>query len=120
MHAYNLSKPFHPKGEGAGYILTFNPCIGGPVASPVRVYVAGDTDRIPEMAQYKCDIAILPVGGTYTMDMAEAAEAVADIKPKIVIPYHCNYLSELKVDLNLFKQMVAEKAKGVDVRILTP
>ncbi len=120
VHAYNTNKPFHPKGEGAGYILTFNPCIGGPAASPVRVYVAGDTDRIPEMANYRCDIAILPVGGTYTMTMEEAAEAVAVIMPKIVIPYHCNYLSDLKVDLSLFKAMVAEKAKGVDVRILTP
>ena len=115
VHAYNSNKPYHPKGEGAGYILSF------PVqAGTLRIYVAGDTDRIPEMASYKCDVAILPVGGTYTMDMEEAAAAVVDIKPKVVIPYHCNYLSESKVDLNLFKQLVAEKAKGVDVRILAP
>jgi L-ascorbate metabolism protein UlaG (beta-lactamase superfamily) len=115
VHAYNIGKPFHPKGEGAGYIFSFATSAG-----TLRIYVAGDTDRIPEMTSYKCDVAILPVGGTYTMDMEEAASAVVDIKPKVVIPYHCNYLSDTKVDLTLFKQMAAEKAKGVDVRILAP
>ena len=115
VHAYNMSKPYHPKGEGAGYIISF------PVqAGALRIYVAGDTDRIPEMTGYKCDVAILPVGGTYTMDLEEAVAAVSDIKPKVVIPYHCNYLSEMKVDLALFKQKVAETSKGVDVRILAP
>ncbi len=140
VHAYNPSKPYHPQGFGAGYILSFAPpastSIGsgepmmrqgahsalsaGAARPPVRVYVAGDTDHIPEMKNYKCDIAFLPIGGTYTMDIAEAAKAVADIRPKIVIPYHYNYLDATKADAGAFKQAVEALAPGTDVRILTP
>jgi len=84
--AYNVNKfrspgvPFHPKPAGhVGYVVT---------VAGERVYFAGDTDHIPEMAGLRCDVALLPVGGTYTMDAAEAAQAAADINPKIVIPMH--------------------------------
>ena len=112
VQAYNPSKQFHPRGTGVGYILAFGS------SPPVRVYVAGDTDRIQEMAGYKCDVAILPIGGTYTMDMAEAASAVADIKPKVVVPYHYNYLSDLRIDPAEFKRLVAQSSPSTDVRIL--
>lgn len=115
VDAYNIGKPFHPRGEGAGYILSF-----GPRDKPVRVYIAGDTDKIDEMATFRCDVAFLPIGGHYTMDAAQAAEAVALIKPKVVVPYHYNYLGETKADAAQFRQMVMEKSPGVDVRILTP
>ena len=80
--AYNIGedKPWHKKEYGhLGFIVTIQ---------GERIYHAGDTDRIPEMAQIRCDVALLPIGGYYTMDMKEAAQAAADIKPKIVVPMH--------------------------------
>ncbi len=84
--AYNFKRfrspgnPCHPKGLGVGYLLT----IGGKT-----IYHAGDTDFIPEMKDLKSiDLALLPTGGTYTMDNQEATEAILTIKPKYVIPMH--------------------------------
>lgn len=78
--AYNVTKSYHPKAAGwLGFIVVW----GGE-----RLYFAGDTDRIPEMADIRCDVALLPVGGTYTMDVQEAAQAAADIKPRVVVPMH--------------------------------
>lgn len=78
--AYNIGKSFHPKSDGNnGYILTVD---------GTRVYHAGDTDRIPEMKNIKTDIAMLPIGGTYTMDAAEAALAAEDMKVPLLIPMH--------------------------------
>ena len=53
-----------------------------------RLYFAGDTDHIPEMSDIRCDVALLPVGGTYTMDAEKAAQAATDIRPKIAVPMH--------------------------------
>jgi len=78
--AYNVGKRFHPKrAQHVGFIVT----LGGE-----SIYFAGDTDHIPEMRDIHCDVALLPVGGTYTMDAAEAAQAAADIKPKVAVPMH--------------------------------
>jgi L-ascorbate metabolism protein UlaG (beta-lactamase superfamily) len=78
--SYNTNKPNHPKKAGnVGYVLT----IGGR-----RIYHAGDTDVIPEMADIRCDVALLPVGGKYTMDAQEAIEAVKMIRPQVVVPMH--------------------------------
>ncbi len=80
MPAYNPTKKFHPKNAGyVGYIITLN---------NRRIYHSGDTDLIPEMAQVKADIALLPVSGTYVMTAAEAAEAANTIKPALAIPMH--------------------------------
>lgn len=115
VHAYNKNKDFHPKGEGAGFILNF------PTAKEtIRIYVAGDTDLIDEMKNYNCDVAILPIGGTYTMNPDEAAQAVATIKPKVAIPYHYNYLDETKADPNHFSQMAQMLCPQTLVRILMP
>jgi len=112
VDAYNIGKQFHKKGEGAGYIVRFRTC---------GVYIAGDTDNIPEMKGCKCDIAIVPIGGTYTMNYSEAADAIAAISPKIAIPYHYNYLAETKADPSQFRLQVEAKTNGkVDVRILLP
>ncbi len=78
--AYNVTKSHHPKTAGnLGFIVM----VGGE-----RLYFAGDTDRIPEMANITCDVALLPVGGTYTMNAEEAAQAAADIKPVVAVPMH--------------------------------
>ncbi len=78
--AYNIGKKFHPKENNwEGYIIEID---------GVKIYQAGDTDRIPEMKEISCDIALLPVGGTYTMDPEEAAGAAADVKAKIAVPIH--------------------------------
>lgn len=78
--AYNTDKKFHTRDRGwVGFIFT----LGGR-----RIYIAGDTDRIPEMKSVKCDVALLPVSGTYVMTAEEAVQAALDIKPKVAIPMH--------------------------------
>ena len=78
--SYNTNKQFHTRDRGwVGYIFT---------VSGERIYIAGDTDRIPEMKAFKADIALLPVSGTYVMTAEEAIQAALDIKPKIAIPMH--------------------------------
>ncbi|UCH87624.1 MAG: MBL fold metallo-hydrolase [Dehalococcoidia bacterium] len=73
----------HPRGSNVGFMFT----LGGQT-----IYHAGDTDHIPEMASLgSIDIALLPIGGTYTMDEREAAEALRVIQPKVVIPIHYGY-----------------------------
>ncbi len=103
VEAYNVNKkrpdghPFHPKGDGVGYIITLN---------NKRVYFAGDTDFIPEMKEIKADIALLPISGTYVMTAEEAAQAVEAIGPKYVIPMHYNSLEGSDVDPEEFKKLV--------------
>ncbi len=78
--AYNLGKHFHPKSAGGvGFILT---------AGGRRIYHAGDTDAIPEMADIQAEVVLLPVGGKYTMDASEAARVANMIKPKMAVPMH--------------------------------
>ena len=77
---YNKIKPFHPKRSGwCGYVLNLD---------GTRVYIAGDIDAIKEAAEVKCDIALIPIGGTYTMDPKEAAGLINKMRPKIVVPVH--------------------------------
>jgi len=84
--AYNLvhkrpdGQPFHPRGAGNGYVITFG---------DKRVYVAGDTENVPEMKNLKnLDIAFLPMNLPYTMTPEMVAEAAKWIKPAILYPYH--------------------------------
>jgi L-ascorbate metabolism protein UlaG (beta-lactamase superfamily) len=101
VEAYNLEKPFHKKGESIGVILDIN---------GTKIYHAGDTELILEMNTlgYKCDVALLPCGGKFTMDPDQALEAVKAIKPRLVIPIH--YGKEYGVDLPNGKEEV-EKLK---------
>ncbi len=79
-HKNSMGNPFHPKGEGNGYIISFE---------GKRIYIAGDTENIPEMAYIKnIDIAFLPMNLPYTMTPEMVAEAVGMIKPVILYPYH--------------------------------
>ena len=85
--AYNLRPErleMHPRDNNwVGYVLE----LGG-----TMTYLAGDTDHIPEMADLKTDIAFVPAGGTYTMDVQEAVGAVKDINPKMAVPYHFGFV----------------------------
>lgn len=78
--AYNVNKQFHPKeNKWVGYIIEIE---------KVRYYIAGDTDITEENRKVKCDVAFVPVGGTYTMTYSEAATLINEIKPKIAVPIH--------------------------------
>ena len=107
VYAYNPSKQFHPKKDlRVGYILIIN---------NARIYHAGDTDLIPEMSNLKdIDIALLPVSGTYVMDVNEAVEAVKVIKPKIAIPMHINSIIGSMKEAEEFKKQ-AEKYCKVEI-----
>lgn len=100
--AYNVNKfrspgnPFHPKGTGVGFILT----IGGK-----RIYHAGDSDHIPEMAKAKgVDVALLPVSGTYVMTAQEAVEAARTIQPSVAIPMHFGAIVGSQADAEAFRK----------------
>lgn len=98
--AYNLTPDrlkFHPKGRDNGYVLT----VGGQ-----RVYIAGDTEDIPEMrALEDIDIAFVPMNLPYTMDVTQAASAVAAFQPAVVYPYHYG-----ESDVDAFARQVAAEA----------
>ena len=101
--AYNIGKEFHPKENNwVGYIVT----IGGK-----RVYHAGDTDLIPEMNNIKVDVAMLPVGGTYTMSVEEAAEAANKIGAEVSIPIHYGSIVGTKEDAEKFKELVTGRVE---------
>lgn len=107
VSAYNTNKQFHTRDKNwVGYIFT---------VKGQRIYIAGDTDRIPEMKNIKADIALLPVSGTYVMTAEEAIQAALDIKPKIAIPMHYGSIVGDEKDAERF----AEGLKGkIEVVIL--
>ena len=91
---------FHPKGNGNGYILTID---------GLRIYIAGDTEDIPEMAAIKdIDVAFLPVNQPYTMTVEQCVNAAKTIKPKVLIPYHFS-----NTDLST----LPDQLPGIDVRL---
>ena len=92
--AYNLLKPFHLKGSGwVGYIIENN---------GIRIYIAGDTDITRESKEVSCDVALVPIGGTYTMDAKKAAELVNIIRPRAAIPTHYGSVVGSKEDEEVF------------------
>src|SRR4030066_2284142 len=102
--AYNTNKQFHPKANGwVGYILT---------VKGQRIYIAGDTDYIPEMKNFKADIALLPVSGTYVMTAEEAVKAALDIKPKIAVPMHYGSIVGSENDAKKFSAGLKGKVGG--------
>lgn len=103
--AYNLNKDFHPKKNNwLGFIIRY---------ADIKIYIAGDSDVIEEAKKLSVDIAILPIGGTYTMNEKEAAELVNIIKPKVVIPIHWGDIVGSTQNLENFK-----KAVGTSVKIV--
>ena len=98
--AYNIDKEFHPKENNwNGYIVE----MGGS-----RFYHPGDTDKIPEMKDVNTDVAFFPVGGTYTMDYREAAEAALLIKPRFAIPMHYGAIVGTDSDAQKFVELVGK------------
>ena len=103
--AYNLNKDFHPQANGwVGFIITL---------SGQRIYHSGDSDHTPEMDQVQADIVLLPVGGTYTMTAAEAAQAANDIGPSYAVPMHYGTIVGSDKDARKFQELCQ-----VPVRIL--
>ncbi len=101
--AYNIKKTdFHPKeNKWLGYILTIK---------GVKIYHAGDTERIPEMKDYECDIALLPLGQTYTMNsVEEAVQSALDIKATIAIPMHYGLYEGSLEDAQKFNNLLEGK-----------
>ena len=103
--AYNTTKghtQFHPKGRDNGYILTFD---------GLRIYIAGDTEDIPEMANVKdIDIAFLPCNQPYTMTPEQLIKVARIIRPKVLFPYHYG-----ETGLTAIPAQLSEE--GIDVRI---
>ena len=108
---YNLTEErqrFHAKGQGNGYVVTLG---------EKRVYIAGDTEDIPEMRALKqIDAAFLCMNLPYTMTVEQAADATLEFKPKIVYPYHYRG-TEGMADVGRFKELVS-KDPGIEVRLL--
>jgi L-ascorbate metabolism protein UlaG (beta-lactamase superfamily) len=102
-HMRSPGTPFHPRGEGSGYVLHFG---------ATRVYVAGDTENIPEMVALKgVDVAFLPVNLPYTMTLDMLVDAARRLEPRILYPYHTG-------DTDMDKVAAALKAvPGVETRI---
>ena len=106
VHAYNPLKPFHPKhSEWVGYVLTID---------SKRIYIAGDTDLTKEAEGVKCDIALLPIGGKYTMDAKKAAELANEIRPEYVIPTHYGTVVGKPEDAKTFAGFVEAPIKVVE------
>lgn len=106
VRAYNQAKAFHPRSnDWLGYIVT---------ALGKRIYAAGDTDAVPEAKAVKCDIALVPIGGTYTMDAKEAAALINEIKPGTAIPIHYGSIVGSRSDGSRFAKLVDS---GITVEI---
>ena len=100
-YAYNENKAFHPKqNEWVGYIIN---------ANGKKYYIAGDTDNIKGIQNIECDIALIPIGGTYTMDYQESAQLANHIKATTIIPTHYGSIVGNKEDATKFKELIINK-----------
>lgn len=96
--AYNTNKKFHPKENNwVGYILEIE---------NTKYYIAGDTDITEENKKVKCNVAFVPVGGTYTMNAKEAADLINEIQPQIAVPIHYGSIVGTKQDAIDFKNLL--------------
>lgn len=110
VEAYNINNSYHKKEEGVGFIISIN---------STRIYFAGDTDLIPEINNItNIDIAFLPIGGTYTMNVKDASEAARIIKPKYVIPIHYNSDKYGITGINADPQQLIDLLKGTGINVI--
>ena len=99
--AYNRMKPFHPKRNGwCGYVVTMD---------GVSYYAAGDTDAVKELSSVKCHVALVPIGGTYTMNAKEAAKLVNEIRPEVAVPTHYGSIVGRPEDAAAFRRYVDQE-----------
>lgn len=104
VSAYNIGKLFHPKGNNwVGYVIEID---------GITYYIAGDTDLTEESKKVSCDVAFVPVGGTYTMNYSEAAELINHIRPKIAVPIHYGSIVGTKKDAENFINLLNEGIQG--------
>jgi L-ascorbate metabolism protein UlaG (beta-lactamase superfamily) len=107
VHKRNNGQPFHPRGDGNGYVVTFG---------NKRVYIAGDTENTPEMKTLKSiDIAFLPMNVPYTMSPEMVADAVRAFKPAIIYPYHYGQTDPVKL-IDLLKDMKESEVRIREMR----
>lgn len=107
--AYNKLKPFHPKGKKwQGYVIKMD---------DVRYYVAGDTDVNEDIQKVECDVAFIPIGGHYTMDKKQAADYIANLKPKAVIPIHYGSIVGKPADGSDFQNYLESMNKDIQVEL---
>lgn len=103
--AYNTNKSYHPKEKRwIAYIIEIK---------GVRYYIAGDTDITEENKNVKCDVAFVPVGGTYTMDFKEAAFLINSIRPQIAVPTHYGSVVGTDRDATDFVRLLHPSVKGI-------
>lgn len=103
VHKRENGRPFHPKGDGNGYVITFG---------DKRVYLAGDTENTPEMKKLKdIDITFLPMNLPYTMTPEMVADAATSFRPKVLYPYHFG-----DTDTSIILKLL-EGEEGIEVRI---
>ena len=104
--AYNNNKPFHPKGNNwLGYIISYN---------DISYFIAGDTDKTKDNENVKCDIALIPIGGYYTMDVKESAQLLRIINPKVVIPTHYGSI----VGSKTFGKELKDNLKNTNIEVI--
>lgn len=108
--AYNgVLKPFHTKGKKwLGYVVKMD---------EVKYYVAGDTDVNDDIKKVDCQVALIPVGGKFTMDKRQAAEYILDLKPKAVIPTHYGAVVGSPEDGSEFKALVEAGDGSIQVEL---
>ena len=100
-YAYNKLKKFHPKiNNWVGYIVDID---------NTKFYITGDTDNVKEIQKVVCDVAFIPVGGTFTMNYKEAAKLANTIEAKIVVPTHYGEIVGEKEDGKRFAELIKEK-----------
>ena len=103
LPAYNINKKFHPKENGwVGYLIDID---------NVKYYIAGDTDNVEELKSLNCDVAFLPIGGTFTMNYEEAASLANTINAKVIIPTHYGELVGTNDDLENFIKLTTKNVK---------
>ena len=103
--SYNIDKDFHPEDAGwCGYVFHLG---------DLRLYVAGDTDDTDDARDVSADIAMIPVGGTYTMTPEEAADLTNEMAPEIVIPTHYGSIVGNQTDGETFAKLVDEGTQVV-------
>jgi L-ascorbate metabolism protein UlaG (beta-lactamase superfamily) len=99
--SYNTDKSFHPKSnQWLGFVVEMD---------GVKIYHVGDSDFIPEMKDLEVDIALIPVSGTYVMDVDQAIEAARAIKPKIAVPMHYGKIVGSEDDAERFAQTLEDE-----------